>query len=948
MQPGLGGASHLPEERIAEAALRSGKVTLDQIAEAGGLISKMRQLGVERDLLGALVDRKALTAEDAEEIRKLVAQGVGLLEKHHVVQRAEPVAASETALHEKIDLAVEEAVPIAEPVDDDEGRSCANHPQLTAVATCTHCSKPICSKCIVRTDQGAFCSQTCMLGWQQELAAKFQSRAAQTTKALRLGRLMLLAGIVAVVLGLGWAVKYLVDDYRFASWLNRSQRKDVTLKERVALLRKAVSVRPGDAAARLAFGKALIETGEVGRATEELSAALERDAENGEALQAIADAYMAKRKYDEAASALERLRKLGISTYDVNRQLGLVYVEHLDRPEDATSAFRSALKAGGESRELRYMMGRALLDMGRISEARAELKRAVAPVAKEEGATVSREQAFLANGQRVAGVHATLATIAEKENDVEAVLDHLKQAQRADPANVTVLNRRVDILLAGGKLHDALKAAKAAWRHLSGKPKYLVLLSGLQEEAGMVDDRLATLRKLHRAAPDTPGVLEDLAEAEATVGAPSAARKLLDSVPGQGRYAERFANAWAAIVASDLAKGRFEEAERVLKKLGPTAETDARFATLWCDVLHRLGRDAEALDRAKTAIERAPKDPMAYLVVGTVYRTLGLMREAFENTEKAVKLGAGGTAEFQLAMMLWRAGFPEEAAKRLDAAKADRKLPTRLRARVDLCLSCLRGGELQPDPSGSAEGELARNMTRAWTSTDDLFRQIHIGTYGIGRMCSIIAGTAKRTPTSEELARIRRISSARRPTGQDIVTALRKELALCVRSFAQAAGVMARGAKAEADRALAVYIAQIAQVSSTDALGHISAAAGAQLRMMEAVLRTHPRGNELAARLRTINERMRVRRAISAGVMQSAVAADYAVAEMLAALIDVGPAGFVFRAPVANVFTDTAGVDAASTDALTQFRAARAACYRMLYILSRQLQQMKGMEGGAS
>ncbi|MHC4506392.1 MAG: trypsin-like peptidase domain-containing protein, partial [Planctomycetota bacterium] len=334
---------------------------------------------------------------------------------------------------------------------------------------------------------------------------------------------------------------------------------------------------------------------------------------------------------------------------------------------------------------------------------------------------------------------------------------------------------------------------------------------------------------------------------------------------------------------------------------------------------------------------------MAYLVVGTVYRTLGLMREAFENTEKAVKLGAGGTAEFQLAMMLWRAGFPEEAAKRLDAAKVDRKLPRRLRSRVELFLTCLRGGELEPDASWSADGALARDMTKPWAKTDDALRQVHIGTYGIGRMCSIIAGTAKRTPTAEELARVRRISPVRRPTGQDIVTALRKELDLCVRSFARAAGVMALGAKAEADRALAAYVAQVAQVSSTDTFGHMSAAAGAQLRMMDAVLRAHPRRNELTARLRTINERMRARQAISPGVMQSAVAADYAVAEMLAALIDVGPEGFVFRTPVANVFTDTAGVDAASTDALTQFRAARAACYRMLYILLRQLYQTKGM-----
>jgi len=50
------------DDQLAQLALREGKVTVPQLTDARQLVAKMAELGVKRDLLGALVDREVLTS----------------------------------------------------------------------------------------------------------------------------------------------------------------------------------------------------------------------------------------------------------------------------------------------------------------------------------------------------------------------------------------------------------------------------------------------------------------------------------------------------------------------------------------------------------------------------------------------------------------------------------------------------------------------------------------------------------------------------------------------------------------------------------------------------------------------------------------------------------------------------------------------------------------------
>ncbi len=38
---------------------------------------------------------------------------------------------------------------------------CLNHPDRPATARCTVCFKPVCAECLIRNDDGGFCSETC-------------------------------------------------------------------------------------------------------------------------------------------------------------------------------------------------------------------------------------------------------------------------------------------------------------------------------------------------------------------------------------------------------------------------------------------------------------------------------------------------------------------------------------------------------------------------------------------------------------------------------------------------------------------------------------------------------------------------------------------------------------------------------------------------------------------
>jgi tetratricopeptide (TPR) repeat protein len=197
------------DDRLAQLALKEGKVTLAQLTDARDLVAKMAQLGVKRDLLGALVDRGVLTSEEADRLRAEAAAAdpdgpVGAPAEAPSAHVASPPALEAEAIEEaetveEAELVAETTTPAAAGASPPAGppsamaagsaeeaqalpeapipgakqvasvgswqAPCHRHPGRAAVRKCKACGKPLCPECIVQTPDGIFCGEACFLGF---------------------------------------------------------------------------------------------------------------------------------------------------------------------------------------------------------------------------------------------------------------------------------------------------------------------------------------------------------------------------------------------------------------------------------------------------------------------------------------------------------------------------------------------------------------------------------------------------------------------------------------------------------------------------------------------------------------------------------------------------------------------------------------------------------------
>jgi hypothetical protein len=298
--------------------------------------------------------------------------------------------------------------------------------------------------------------------------------------------------------------------------------------------------------------------------------------------------------------------------------------------------------------------------------------------------------------------------------------------------------------------------------------------------------------------------------------------------------------------------------------LGEMAERDARFAPLWCEMLHRQGRDREALQRAELAMRQSPNDPVPHLVVGTVLRAMGRNREALERIHASAKLGGGGPADFELGMIAWQAGMEDEASRRFVASLKDPQLGKNRRRTVQLYLSRLRGRDLAVRNESPLVIYLRSQLTSRSASTGEAFRRIHLATCGITRMFSVAAGTAGLQPLEGEMDRLRAIDYEDDVQLEDTkaLAELRAEFDRSVRSCAKA---VRRLASRRAEREIAEAEAAYARGSQAARRPYeaLAAAARAQVQMVACLLRHHPRSAELAPALDSAIWRMKVRRSLA-------------------------------------------------------------------------------------
>lgn len=919
-------------------------VSQQQITDARDLIAKMSDLGVERDVPGALVERHVITEAQADQIRRTAREAATNAVQPKAAVAAPPRQAPSDDDDEPVEMASADdeirlaAAPGPEDAAAAEGRTvCSVHPGATVVGRCNHCKRPLCKDCVVRSEKGIYCSEECMAGARIAKDAVSAFRNEQFQKAVALGRRLSWVGAIIVLIVLAIVAKYVIDDYRFTFAMQRASRQQQPVVVRLEEYRRAVALRPENVSARLGLGRTLLNNGELGSAIEELSLALKLDPNNVDVVRELAVAHRGKGNYAEAKKAYLLLGTMGGADSASELALGLICQEHLNQLEDAIQAYRRSMELGSESRELHYRIGRALTDLGRLQLARQELEKAVAPLVGGTMGESGRERVFLADRDKMAAIHEALAALATKEGDDEAALRAIVAAHELSPGRYDLAKKHAQLLDATGKADEVLAMMARHWSHLNGVPEYLAAMAELYEENDDTEKHLNALRRLHQLTPNEAGVVEKLIKGEATYGERQRALDLLNTLGSARAHAPEFAEAWSEIITYQLSYGNAAEAERALKDLGPLANKDPRFAALWCETLHSLGRDQEALQRAEIAVKEDPDAPTPHLIIGSVLSSVGRTREAFVHIYRAKELGVGGQASYQAGVLSWEAGLNEEGKRHFIEALEDVNLPEKIRSKIRLNLDRQDGRMFEPVCRSRVEDHILSCLDGVRPSSGDSLWQIHLASYGIARSFSVLCGTSSLDATGNEIERLQSVTySTENMLDPDVFVQIRPEYDRAVKSLADfLRNALPASAGADIDTALRNY--GKSSYGSVGSAAPLAAGARAQVDLMSVWLQRHPKNDQLAVQIDTIVKRMESRMLMAPGDLQAAVASDIALAEMVHLAIVSGREAPAYAAAAGAAMSTLVSRVSGAGDSMAQLCASRIGVFEIVRVLMHQL-----------
>ncbi len=399
-------------------------------------------------------------------------------------------------------------------------------------------------------------------------------------------------------------------------------------------------------------------------------------------------------------------------------------------PEKARAAFEAVLRLNPAHGNANLQLARLAIESRKGAEALAYLDRirqpdAAAKLARVEALAlagrksaaaalaeeVSRESGRDARAQFALGISCGRSGLyAEAESAFQAVLTQV-------PADYEALYNLGLAAARAEHYERARQAFEVALRMQPREVNALFELGRMEANAGNYQRALLLLANARTLAPQRPDVLLALARAAQSAGFYGDAELIYgdylklrpqDELVRRDRAAVRgFSEASRAEATAELnayvqrhpqdAVGYFDLAqityhtdralalEQVSKavRLDPAFEP-ARYIRAW--LLHRAGRDEEALADLQAAVRLNPRDALAFDQLGLTYLDLDRLAEAEKALRQAVAIApAQPKALLHLARVLEDAGRPEEAKQYIEQfRKAQPDAPQRPREEAGL------------------------------------------------------------------------------------------------------------------------------------------------------------------------------------------------------------------------------------------------------------------------
>jgi tetratricopeptide (TPR) repeat protein len=415
-------------------------------------------------------------------------------------------------------------------------------------------------------------------------------------------------------------------------------------QRQIAELRSLLEQQPDFVRARVALGKALLQSGDVAGAVEALQAAVTADAENGEAQYQLGLALARAGRKDEATAALQKGRAL-VAASDRDQRLALDLAEGraaLNRGERdrAVDRFQRALKLDPGSIEARRELHAARADS-------PALARGAGPSSIDDGAKVATIEGLIREA-RFADAEPQLVdyvAVHPQSSWGWYALGYSRFAQQKIGEAIKALAKSLELDLTNAEAHKILgrtlmiigrfDAARVEFEQgLRYKPDSAELHYNLGKLHSIQDNWPAAKTALEAAVKADP----DYVEAIEALG--FALEALGDDAGAVARYEQAvalnaarngtFANAHVSLAAFYNRTDRPEKALEYAKEaiaLDPKSDR-GYFQKARAD--ERQGRNEDAVVALNQAIALNPRASSYYYVLAGVYRRLGWTTDSQE------------------------------------------------------------------------------------------------------------------------------------------------------------------------------------------------------------------------------------------------------------------------------------------------------------------------------
>jgi tetratricopeptide (TPR) repeat protein len=355
------------------------------------------------------------------------------------------------------------------------------------------------------------------------------------------------------------------------------------------------------------------EQGSFEEALQLCQAVVSRDPTDAGAFHLIGVVYGMRGEHTRAAEQMLRAVQLAAHRVDYRRNLVRAYLQ-LGRAEDAQKVLREGLLDQPNSGQLWEMLGIVLAHEQQLEPAKEAYQRAIA-LAPE-----------------ASSLHFGLSELYRRGGNVKQAIGELRIALQLDPNNVNALNNLAGLELFSGDFLEALRTIKRLLELAPHSAQAHFNLARLLEVAGDLEQAITALRNSLKFDSSLISARFLIASLQIQLGELDEAQRLVgELVETMGHDSPQCLTALAKIHER---RGRLDEAQLTLDKIGPEFAAHPEVATTRAIVAEQQGRYQEAIDGLCKVLAEdryaASEGIGIYFMLGQLYDVVGEYDQAFE------------------------------------------------------------------------------------------------------------------------------------------------------------------------------------------------------------------------------------------------------------------------------------------------------------------------------